>query len=99
MNQVRMRATMSAALEERQMLGVVNFLGQSEFPYRFGKKVGEVWNLDLRWNVRFRLLGRMNHVWLIVNKRPLETLLRSVHVEAFPILPGDIVETAPDVRG
>jgi hypothetical protein len=34
-----------------------------------------------------------------LDQRPLEALLRAVHVEALAILPGDVVQEPPDVGG
>ncbi len=47
-------------------------------------------------------LGALSHVqdaWLAFDESPLETLLAAVHIDAFAVLAGDVIQKAPDVRG
>src|SRR5688500_1375641 len=94
-----MRAAMAAALDERTMLGVVNLRWLGEALDRLRQQVREVGDLDLGRDLWLGLLRRVNNMRLVLGQRPFKTLLGAVHVEALAILPRDVIQKAPDVRG
>ncbi len=59
--------------------------------------MGEVRNFDLAGDLRLGFLGRVQHMRFVLDERPLERLLRAVHVEAFAVLAGCVIQTTPDV--
>ena len=89
---------MPTALNERQVLVVVNFRRQGELLNLFRQQVREVWYFDLFGDLGLRLLSSVNHMRLVLDKRPLETSLRSVDIKALAILSSHVVKESPDMR-
>lgn len=98
-DEVRVRAAVAAALQEAEVVGVVDFAGERELADRFGEQVGVIGHGDLLGDLRLGPLGGVDDVRLVLDQRPLKALLRAVHVEALAILAGHVVQTPPDVRG
>ena len=96
-DKVGMGAPVSATLDKGEVVRIMDFLRHREPANRLGQQVGIVGHLDLLGNLRLGFLGRVDHVGFVLNQRPLETLLRPVDVETLPVLPGDIIQAAPDV--
>ena len=86
---------MAAALHKRQVIGVLDRLG--EFPNRLGQQVRVVGHFDRLGDFRFGLLRGVQNVRLAFSERPLETLLGSVNVEALAILARRVVQESPDM--
>ena len=61
--------------------------------------MGEIRHFDFLWDLWFRFLGSVDNVWLVFHECPFKTLLRPIHVKAFPVLSCDIVKKSPYVRG
>src|SRR5271165_6835141 len=91
-----MRTTVTAALDEREMIFVGDAL--RELANRLGQKVSVVRNLDAFCYLRLRFLRGVEHGVLIGDELPFERLLRSVDVDALAILSCGIPKEPPDVR-
>src|SRR5262249_46217309 len=89
--QMRMAAAMTAALQEREMVGVLNGSRLGEFSNRFGEQVREIGDRDPLGNVQFgermfrRTLGVDDGIFSL-DLLPLEALLAAGGVEALAIL-------------
>src|SRR5581483_2811048 len=97
-----MRAAVTAALEEGEMLGVLDGRGLGEAADRLGQQVSEVGDLDapgdLRlWQRLFRSALGVNDRLFLFYLLPLEALLRAGDVEALAVLAGDVEQTARDL--
>ena len=89
-DEVRMGAAVAATLDERKVVRVLDRF--REHPDRLRQQVGEVGDFDFGSDFVLRLLGRVEHVRLPFDEGPFEALLGAVDVEAFAVLPGDVVE-------
>src|SRR5258708_5813139 len=102
-DEVGMRPAMAASLQERQVVGVLDRGGLREHADALWKQVPEVGHRDTLRNPRLgqRLRGRapgVNDRLLTFDLLPFERLLRSVHVEAFAVLPRRVEQAARDLR-
>src|SRR2546422_667706 len=100
MHQVRVRTAVPCALGEAEM----RFLGQiidalgGEPANGFGQQFRVIGHFDLPGNFRFRQFGRVQHVRLMLDERPLERFFGAIDINAFAILPGGVEERAIDAR-
>ena len=94
---VGMGAAVSAALDEGEVVGVLDGLG--ELLNGLGEKVGVVGDCDLLGNLGLGALGHVHDAGLVLDEGPLEAFLGAVYVDALAVLAGDVVEEAPDVGG
>src|SRR5262249_49908082 len=83
---------------ERQVLRILNGRRLGKLANRLRQQVGEIRHLDALWNLRLRLLGRVNDRLFVLHLLPLETLLAAGGIEALTVLPG-CVEQAPRYLG
>src|SRR5262245_59965592 len=96
-----MRSSVASALEERQVLSVLNRGRLGKPADRFGQQLCVVRHLDAVWNLRIgqrrggRALGVDDRLF-VLDLLPLERLLRPVGVEALSILPRGVEEAAGD---
>ncbi len=81
------------------MLCVLNVRGLREATDRLGEPMREIRDGYLLRNLRLGLLSRVDDVRFVLDERPLEAAIGTVDVEALAILPGDVVQEPPDVRG
>ena len=94
---VRVTAAVAAALHKGEVVSVLDTLG--EFLDRLGQEMCEVRHLDSLGNIRLGPLGHVQDVRIVLCERPFKTFLGAVNVDALAVLPGDIVQETPDVRG
>src|SRR4029079_11799737 len=94
-----MRAAVPAALNEREMLRIVNFLRLRKAADRFREQMCVVRDCYLFGNLWLWLLCRVDDVRLMLDQRPLERFFRAVDIEALAVLPGHVIEKSPDVTG
>ena len=94
---VRVTAAVAAALHKGEVVSVLNALG--EFLDRLGQQMREVGHLDSLGNLRLGPLGHVQDVRVVLCERPFKTLLGAVNVDAFAVLPRDVVQETPDVGG
>ncbi len=97
MDHVGVRAAVSAALDEGEVVGVLDGLG--EFLNGLGEKVGVIGDCDLLGDFGLGALGHVHDAGLVLHEGPLEALLGAVYVDTLAILSCDVVEEAPDVGG
>src|SRR5262245_6217795 len=96
-DQVRVRAAMAAALNKRQMFGVVYFGGLRKATDRLRQEMCEVGDCHLFGNLWLGLFGGVNNVWFVLDERPFEAFLRAIDVKTLAVLPGRVVQEPPDV--
>src|SRR6266568_3738308 len=100
MHQVRVRTAMPCALGETEMgflRQIIDAFG-GEPANRFGQQFRVIGRFDLPGNLRFRQFGGVQHVWLVLDERPLERLPGAIDINAFAILPGGVEQRAIDAR-
>lgn len=98
-DEVRVRASVSAALDEGEVSGIVDFGGHGELADRLGEEMSEIGDGDLFGDFGFGFLCGVEDVGFVFDEGPLETFLRAVDIEAFAVLSGGVVEESPDVAG
>jgi hypothetical protein len=96
MGEVRVRSSMTCALEEAEVRGVVD--GAGEFADRFGQSSGEIGNTDAPRDFRFWQAAHMEDRFFVFDLLPLETDVAGGHVEALAIL-ASAVEQLPGHLG
>ena len=94
---VRVTAAVAAALHKGEVICVLN--GLREFLDRLGQEMGVIRNLHLFRNLRLGALGHVEDARLAFDEGPFKTLFAAVHINALAVLPGDVVQEAPNVRG
>ena len=94
---VRMGTAVTAALDEGEVVGVLDGLGK--LLNGLGEKVSVVGDCDLLGDFGLGALGHMHDAGLVLDEGPLEAFLGAVYVDALTVLAGDVVEEAPDMGG
>src|SRR5665213_2494254 len=98
MNQMRMRSSMPASLEEAEMIGVLNRGGMGESSDSFGQSARVIRHLHTMRYLRLGLADLVDDGFFDFDFLPLEASFAAVDVEAFAVLPGG-VEQAPRHHG
>jgi len=94
-DQMGVGTTVPATLDKRQVVGILDRLGEGSD--RFRQKVCVIRDFDFRGDFVFGFFGRVQNVRFAFDQRPFETLLCTVDVEALAVLAGCIEEESPDV--
>ena len=93
-DQVRVRAAVAAALQERQVLGVLDRRRLREPADRLRQQAGVVGHLHPLRNLRLRQPLGVDHRVFALDLLPLEALLAAGDVEALAVLPGRVEQAA-----
>src|SRR5262245_42177990 len=96
-DQVRMRAAVASALDERKVLGVVNLRRLREFSNGLWQQISIIRHGHLFGDFRLGLFGSVDDVRLVLGERPLKALLGAVDVEALAVLPGHVIQESPNM--
>ena len=94
-DQMGVGTTVPATLDKRQVVGILDRLGEGSD--RFRQKVCVIRDFDFRGDFVFGFFGRVQNVRFAFDQRPFETLLCTVDVKALAVLAGRIEEESPDV--
>lgn len=97
MDHVGVGAAVATALDEGEVIGVLDGLGV--LLNGLGKEVGVVGDCDLLGDFGLGALGHVHDAGLVLDEGPFEAFLGAVYVDALAVLAGDVVEEAPDVGG
>ena len=92
--QVRVRAAVAAALEERQMLRVLDRRRLREAADRLRQETGVVGDFHPLGHLRLRQPLGVDHWVFALDLLPLEALLAARSVEALAVLPGRVEQAA-----
>ena len=94
--QMRVGTTVTAALDERQVLGVLDHSGELLDGLR--QSMGIVRDVHTPRDLRLRQAACVNNRQLTFHLLPLEALLATVDVKALAVLPGYIPQAASYFR-
>ena len=94
-DQVGVGTAVTTTLDERQVVGILDRLGEGSDGFR--QEVRVIGDFDFRRDFMFGFFGRVQNMRFAFDQRPLETFLCAVDVKAFSVLTGRIEEESPDV--